>query len=287
MTNWFPHDAQALNDEKLIVLRKRHGFAGLGIFWLMVELCYEANGQIEEYKLPIIFEAYEVENGPDIWATMLELRLFNKKDGAFHSERIDRELATRNELREKRAKAGQAGGFAKSRASQTEAKEPSGAKQVVASAKQGLAKSATGQDRTGHNRTVRSPLARGPSEETKMTPTSETVAKPEKSEAEITSAFWQMAIERLWCDQPYAETKAKQFFDLRAESRSAPLRKMRVALNADAQASAQTKALAKKIFHETCGLIQDTALNEQTLSGKELAKRRSFADESNTSDSDE
>jgi uncharacterized protein YdaU (DUF1376 family) len=141
--SWFPHDSSALKDEKIIVLRKRHGIYGIGIYWLLVEICYENKGSINAYKIPIIFEAYDVENGNEILSTMCELRLFNKEDEMYTSDRIKREIEIMRQQSEKKVAAGRAGGLAKA----------SNAKHVPSPAKQTLAKRSTLHNNTIHNRT--------------------------------------------------------------------------------------------------------------------------------------
>ena len=45
-TFYFPHDYNARNDEKLIKLQQS-GLDGLGIYWCLIELLYEAGGSLE------------------------------------------------------------------------------------------------------------------------------------------------------------------------------------------------------------------------------------------------
>lgn len=109
---WFRHDTSAHLDEKMIVLRKRHGWEAIGIDWLLVGLCFESEGAIEEYKLPTIFEANEIANGQAIFLTMVEHRLFQKRGEKFISKRVSEEIEKEKEWREARSQAGRAGGQA-------------------------------------------------------------------------------------------------------------------------------------------------------------------------------
>lgn len=263
------------------VLRKRHGFAGVGMFWHLVEVCYENSGKIEEYKLPIIFEAENMEDGEKIWKTMLELRLFQKKDSFFYSERIDRELEIQEKLSKKRAEAGRAGGIAKS-LSASKAKNPSNSKQVLASAKQSLAKSATGQDRTGHNMTLQSLGKKTNADVQKSEQVEE--RPPERirlTDDDVEKQFFEIAISEQWCDGAYVEKTILQARQLGTENRVEYFRKLRVGLNAFRSSGESTRKLAKKMFHEIAGHVNDRGAMEKALTGKELAKRREFEIEEN------
>ncbi len=84
-----------------------------------------------------------------------------------------------------------------------------------------------------------------------------------------------MALEDQWCDEAYADTKQKQFHELRTDNRTEILRKMRVCLNARRSNGTQTRLLAKKMYGEIVGMIQDRAL-DQKVPDKELANRREY-----------
>jgi hypothetical protein len=54
LIEYFPHDYKARTDPKLIKLRMKKGFAGLGIYWSLIELLYEANGYMELAEVYVI-----------------------------------------------------------------------------------------------------------------------------------------------------------------------------------------------------------------------------------------
>ena len=52
MKNYFSHDYNARNDKKLVVVFMRHGLAGIGAYWCIVEMLYEEGGYLllNEYE---------------------------------------------------------------------------------------------------------------------------------------------------------------------------------------------------------------------------------------------
>src|SRR5258708_2186007 len=46
--NWFPHDSSAQNDQRVLVLRKKYGWEGYGLYWAVLEAMYEtADGKLD------------------------------------------------------------------------------------------------------------------------------------------------------------------------------------------------------------------------------------------------
>ncbi len=90
----------------------------------------------------------------------------------------------------------------------------------------------------------------------------ETQKKEKKSDDEVVNIFFNMAEQELWTDQAYREAKQKQFYELKKNDKEKILLKMRVANNAHRSSSSTTQLLAKKIYHETVGLIQDLSLTQ-------------------------
>ena len=52
-TNYFPHDSNARNDEKLIRLRMRHGAAGYGVYFMLIERLREESDytSVKDYNV--------------------------------------------------------------------------------------------------------------------------------------------------------------------------------------------------------------------------------------------
>ena len=40
---YFSHDSNARNDEKVLMLRAKHGWEGYGLYWALVEMMFENN----------------------------------------------------------------------------------------------------------------------------------------------------------------------------------------------------------------------------------------------------
>lgn len=46
MKNYFPHGYDARNNPKLIKVMMKHGIAGIGAYWCLIELLCEKGGQL-------------------------------------------------------------------------------------------------------------------------------------------------------------------------------------------------------------------------------------------------
>lgn len=104
---YFPHDYNARGDENIIALMSEHGMAGYGIYWILVEKLFEADGYLEaNYKLlafDLRVDAATIKN------VVEESKLFKVKGGKFFSESVLRRLEIR------RAKSGKASMAAKTK----------------------------------------------------------------------------------------------------------------------------------------------------------------------------
>ena len=54
--NYFQHDYRSRLDSKLLEVRMKHGMAGFGIYWCLVEMLHEGNGVIKMKPEVIAFE---------------------------------------------------------------------------------------------------------------------------------------------------------------------------------------------------------------------------------------
>lgn len=52
--NYFSHDYNARNDPKLLKLKMVHGHAGLGLYWILIEMLYEQGGTLNLDMLDVI-----------------------------------------------------------------------------------------------------------------------------------------------------------------------------------------------------------------------------------------
>jgi hypothetical protein len=98
-TFYFSHDYNARNDEKIRKLLKRHGMAGYGIYWAIVEDLYN-NGNSLEADFESI--AYDMRAEYDIVKSVIrDFGLFVFENGSFGSLSIERRLEERSRLSEK------------------------------------------------------------------------------------------------------------------------------------------------------------------------------------------
>jgi len=74
-TQYFPHDYHARHDPKLLALRRRHGLAGLGAYWCLVEFIYEQGGSLGQPELEDL--AYDLRlDVADLAAIVYDFDLF-------------------------------------------------------------------------------------------------------------------------------------------------------------------------------------------------------------------
>ena len=100
---YFSHDYNARNDSEMVKLLMKKGMAGIGIYWCIVEILYECNGELMRTECErIAFELrVEVE---DIFEVIDNYNLFKKNDDIFWSESIKKRLKLREEKSEKARK---------------------------------------------------------------------------------------------------------------------------------------------------------------------------------------
>jgi hypothetical protein len=261
---WFRFDSSALQDEKMLLLHKRHGHAGIGLYLRLICLCYDAKGELPAYKLPIVFEAHDEPQGEAMLATMVELRLFSVKKSAtgedvYVSRRVTQEIQRVEEYIKLRSELGRKGGQASAKSRKQEEKASSG---------QRLSSSPKAEVKLNQ-----------PRNDTKRYDNDTKQSLGEKTDSEIIKQFFDIAKNEQWTDKNYVEAKTKQYYELHKEDKEAVLKKMRVMINCSFSKSESTQRMSKKIYHETVGLIQDRALDRQTKDDKTLAKRREFAEE--------
>lgn len=132
---WFRHDTDARNDIKMRKLSRDHGLTGIGAFWVAVEVLYDHGGTVDEQELRDELDFITPSGMLDILA---EYNLVTIENGQVTSARVSKEVEFDSQQRAIKAEAGRMGGLAKA----------SNVKQMLADAKQSLAKSSTIQDNT-------------------------------------------------------------------------------------------------------------------------------------------
>ena len=92
MKEYFSHDYNARSDKKMVVVFMRHGLAGIGAYWCIIEMLYEEGGYLllNEYER-ISFELRIDEN---VIRDIIERTKLFKND----SEKIIDELLLDNKI---------------------------------------------------------------------------------------------------------------------------------------------------------------------------------------------
>jgi len=107
---WFRHDANASLDGKLLRLRARYGFEGIGIYWFLAENLYQNDGYLNEEEAMMLLSG--VANAKQVLKVCFDLSLFEHiDDGTFTSRRLLGEISRRQHIVEKRKSAGRKGGL--------------------------------------------------------------------------------------------------------------------------------------------------------------------------------
>jgi hypothetical protein len=90
---FFPHDFNARGDQNIVALMAEHGMAGYGLYWVIVEKLYEADGFLDaNYKLL----SYDLRVDESRVKKIIEdSKLFSLKGGKFYSESVLRRLEIR------------------------------------------------------------------------------------------------------------------------------------------------------------------------------------------------
>ena len=99
MKEYFSHDYNARNDQKIVSLRRKYGVEGVGIYWCLVEIMYECYGSIHEDKIDDI--AFDLRVDINKVKFILDSELFKKKSKKYFSTSILNRLEQRKEKSEK------------------------------------------------------------------------------------------------------------------------------------------------------------------------------------------
>jgi hypothetical protein len=109
-TNYFSHDSNARNDEKLVRLRMRHGAAGYGVYFMLLERLREENNytSVRDYNMI----AYDLRVDASLVKSVVEdfgLFAFAHDGKCFYSESFSRRMEMMDTLRRRRSHAGKLG----------------------------------------------------------------------------------------------------------------------------------------------------------------------------------
>lgn len=109
---YFPHDANARNNEKLIQLRMKFGYEGYGIFWAILESLRSAAGYKlqKKYLSGLAFDLKLSEKKVnEIIRYCIELKLFKSNKAYFWSQELYDRMIRMDEAIKKMKAGGQRG----------------------------------------------------------------------------------------------------------------------------------------------------------------------------------
>lgn len=116
MASYFSHDCNARNDPKILELRMKHGMAGYGIYFSILEKLMEDKNHkcLKNYNAI----AFELRVDSSIVKSVVEdfgLFVFTDDGKYFYSESFTKRMECVDKISKARAEAGRAGGLAKAR----------------------------------------------------------------------------------------------------------------------------------------------------------------------------
>ncbi len=245
LDNYFPHGVSAALDEKILKLRVKFSNAeGYGMWWMLLEHMARNGGLIDDTTMAELSFSYGISQ--DKWKEFLtyctEIQLLKKSKNGLFSHRLNEHL----QFRKERSESGKKGAEVRWKAP----KEP----MAEALAEPIAERMQRKKERKESNKESKEPF------------------KNRLSDDDTEKQFYALAVE--YSDQHYADKTIKQLHDLRSERREKVFTKMRVMINC--AKSPATHGLAKKIFHEINGFINDFGAMEKVLDDKTIAERRKF-----------
>lgn len=93
MAEYFSHDYDSREDEKIIDLMGEHGWAGYGLFWGLIELLYKNGGKMRTQYKRI---AFALNSHPDtIEQIVEEFGLFQIKNDFYSSKSVNKRIKER------------------------------------------------------------------------------------------------------------------------------------------------------------------------------------------------
>jgi len=98
-TRFLPHDYNARNDLKLINLQIKHGLEGLGLYWCLVEMVWEADNELD-YDPDLIAFALRTDAGK-VKSVAEGFNLFQVEAGILSSTAVAKRMAYFTEKSEK------------------------------------------------------------------------------------------------------------------------------------------------------------------------------------------
>lgn len=109
--NYFSHDSNARNDSKLLRLRMKHGAAGYGVYFMLLERLRDEQDYVSVKDYNMI--AFDLRVDSVLIKSVVEdfgLFAFTEDSECFYSESFNRRMSMKDEKSAKRAAAGRMGG---------------------------------------------------------------------------------------------------------------------------------------------------------------------------------
>lgn len=109
-----PHNSNSRNTPNLLDVRMKHGMAGYGIYFCLIEMLAE----VEKHSLKRDYAkiAFDLRVDVEIVRSVVEdFSLFILSRSQFESEELNNELRSVEEARKRRSEAGRKGGLAKAK----------------------------------------------------------------------------------------------------------------------------------------------------------------------------
>ena len=109
---YFSHDANARNDEKVLMLRAEHGLEGYGIFWILIEMMFESSdtclchSKIKGIAVSCNIDITVLES---VINTCIEEKLFDSDGEVFYSDSLIKRKAKYLDIKTKKSEAGKKG----------------------------------------------------------------------------------------------------------------------------------------------------------------------------------
>lgn len=98
--HYFSHDFHARADNKLALVQMKMGLEGIGLYWCVIEMLHENNGNIPLSEVEAIAYQLRIDNQKFIML-IDSFGLFQKDDVCFWSDSVNRRIGERNAISEK------------------------------------------------------------------------------------------------------------------------------------------------------------------------------------------
>lgn len=259
---YFPHDDNAAGDERVLKLRVKFGnLEGYAMWFMLLEYMSRNKGCIDASAMQELCICYAVpaEKWKEFVTECTRIGLLQENQHVKFNPRLISALKEREKKKT----------LAKKAANVRWASEKTAYANAHANAN---ADAMPGEERREEDRILKKPTKKNES-------LIEKPVREEKTDSEVLKQFFDIAENEQWTTEDYREAKLKQFYELGKDDKEEIVEKMRRMINCTFSKSESTKRLAKKIYHETVGLIQDRALDKSTIDGKTIAKRREYGED--------